>query len=185
MVTGRTRQSPDSLPFTRKEFSELAAECKTYAAELANFEPRRVNLQQCHRFNAWLSRLRRYEGLGVRLSGVRTARPVTRWQVAILTAVTWLVLTLALGARIDRLTSLFILNGTILFVLALYMMPERVVGTTIEEIEGRVLRVVRELDAMLAAGEMHFSEAAHHQVKSNLDAAALELRQQLDLAHRE
>lgn len=185
MVKDPSRQPNPSLPFTRKEFYDLAVACRAYATELADFDPRRVNLKQCHRFNAWLAHLKRFDRLGPRLASLQPARPVARWQVAILTGVLAGVLMLALAGRVERLALLFVLNSAILLVLMLYLAPERIVGTTVEEIEGRVLRVVRTLESMLAEDDQQFSQAAYFQVKANLEAAALELRQQLDLAHRD
>lgn len=185
MVKGRSAQSSAAIPFTRKEFYDLAVRCRDYATELAAFDPQRVNLKQCYQFNEWLRGLRRYERLGPRLASLRPARPVTRWQVAILAGIVGLLVYFFLLERGERLSPLLVLNGVILLFLTLYMMPERIVGTTVEEIEGRVLRVVKVLEAMLAEGEPAFTEAAYFQVKTNLEAAARELRQQLDLAHRQ
>jgi hypothetical protein len=66
----------------------------------------------------------------------------------------------------------------------LYFIPERVYGTTIELLEGKLLRVVDALDRLLTSGQVEFSEAAFFQVRENLEAARRELRQQIDLAHR-
>jgi hypothetical protein len=66
----------------------------------------------------------------------------------------------------------------------LYFVPERLYGTTVELLEGKVLRVVDELDRMLQANEIGFTEAAFFKVRDNLSAARRELREQIDLAHR-
>jgi hypothetical protein len=70
-------RSPPSAPrhLDRKAFYDLAAECRTYAAELANFDQDRVNLKECHRFNAWLAHLRHYDRLASRVAAISTARP--------------------------------------------------------------------------------------------------------------
>ena len=51
-------------------------------------------------------------------------------------------------------------------------------------IEGKVLRIVEMLEAILQKGDLGFTEAAYFQAKENLQAARTELRQQIDLAHR-
>lgn len=184
MVKSRSRQSQPAKPFQRKEFYALAAECRQYATDLASLDPRRVNLKECHRFNAWRARLLAYQTLGPRLASVERARPVARWQVAILAVASALVLALALAGRVDRIVSLVVFNSVVMLALFLYMTPEKLYGTTVEEIEGRVLRVVRELEAMLNEGDLQLTDAAWHQARANLESAALELRQQIDLAHR-
>ncbi|MCY4409618.1 MAG: hypothetical protein OXC27_04095, partial [Caldilineaceae bacterium] len=48
---------------TRKEFYELADQCRERALELALFDQSRVNRQQCRQFNLWLARLKTYDQL--------------------------------------------------------------------------------------------------------------------------
>ena len=50
-----------TVSLTRKEFYDLAEECRTYARELARFDQTRVNLRHCHTFNVWLTKLKRYD----------------------------------------------------------------------------------------------------------------------------
>lgn len=176
---------PDSLRFTGKDLYELAAYCRDYATELARYDPRRVILRECHQFNAWLLALRRYDHLEPYLRTIKPARPVSRWQVATLTLVAWILIYFFALARGAQTLSLFLLNGTVLLFITLYMLPERVFGTTIEEIEGKVLRVVLALEEMLSRGEIQLTEAAFFKARENLEAARLELREQIDLAHRE
>ena len=176
---------PTPLPFTRKEFYELSALCRDYATELAGRDPRRIHLAESRRMNTWLRQLKRHERLGPRIADIKAARPIARWQVATLTGVLWLLLYLYAATRGAQMTAILILNGSILLILAFYMIPERVFGTTIEGLEGKLLRVVEALEEMLVAGEMGFSEAAYFQARDNLAAAHAELRQQIDLAHRE
>lgn len=182
---GRSAQPLRPVRFTGKELYELAAGCRAYATELARFDPRRVILPQCHLYNAWLRSLHRYDRLQPMLRTLKPARPVARWQVATLTLIVWILLYLVAAGRGMQTLALFLLNGTVLVFLAYYMLPERLFGTTIEEIEGRVLRVVLHLEEMLANGEIVLTEAAFFKARENLEAAHRELREQIDLAHRE
>ncbi len=188
MAPGRTPATgaPSALlPFTRKEFYDLAADCRAYATELAGRDQRRVYVAECRRMNAWLQRLKRTERLGPRLATLQPARPIARWQVATLTGVIWIMLYLYASTRGAQVTATVLLNSSVLILLTFYMLPERVFGTTIEGLEGKLLRVVETLEAKLAAGEMGFSQAAYFQARDNLAAAHAELRQQIDLAHRD
>jgi hypothetical protein len=115
---------------------------------------------------------------------MRRARPVARWQVLTLSLVAFLLLYLAITPRVDRMVTVFLLNGMVLLFIAVVMIPERLYGTTVEEIEGKVLRVVLILEDLVTSGEAGFTEAAHFRVKEILEEARMELRQQLDLAHR-
>jgi hypothetical protein len=105
--------------------------------------------------------------------------------VATLTGLLWLLLYLFAVTRGHTLMATFVLNSSIFVLLAFYMLPQRVFGTTIEGLEGKLLRVVETLEAMLQDGEMDFTEAAYFQARDNLAAAHAELRQQIDLAHRD
>ncbi len=173
------------LPFTRKEFYDLAESCRAYATELAGHEQRHIRVAECRRMNGWLREIKRYERLGPRIAPIRPARPIARWQVATLTGVLWAIVYLYAATRGERVLALVMLNSALFVLLAFYMLPERLFGTTIEGLEGKLLRVVETLEQMLASEEMGFSEAAHFQVRDNLAAAHAELRLQIDLAHRE
>jgi hypothetical protein len=173
-----------TTPLTRKEFYELAEECRTYAGELARHEQSRVNLQHCHNFNAWLARIKRYERLGPVLAGMGAARPVARWQLILLGLLMGLILLLALPARLERGLSSALIYGYLFSLLLFYFVPERLYGTTIELLEAKVLRVVDALETILQAEDLGFTEAAFFKVKENLEAARRELREQIDLAHR-
>ena len=65
-----------------------------------------------------------------------------------------------------------------------FFVPERLYGTTIELLEGKVLRVVDALEHVLQSEELGFTEAVYFHVKEDLQASKQELRQQIDLAHR-
>lgn len=176
---------PSPRALTRKEFYDLTFVCRELAADLARLDPRRVNLQQCYRFNNWLAELRGYLPLRAGLAGMKGARPITRWQVGSLVLALWLVVWLAMLGRGDRMVHLLLLNGMVLLFVLMWMVPERVFGSTVEEIEGKVLRVVELLEELLVHGNLGMTEAAFFRAKQNLDQARLELREQLDLAHRE
>lgn len=180
----RHPSSPDPLHFDRKAFYALATECRTYAAELANFDQDRVNLKECHRFNAWLTHLRRYDRLAPRLAAMTMARPVARWQVVTLLVVVWVILALALPGVVSQQWYMLLLGGWLFTIVAVFFLPESLYGTTIELLEAKVLRVVDILLEMLDSGALEFTEAAFFKAKENLLAAKAELRQQIDLAHR-
>lgn len=171
-------------PLTRREFYQLAEHCRAYALELARYDQMRVDLQQCHKFNAWLPQLKSYDLLAPALRTLRPARPIARWQVMVVVAVLGFILLLALAPRAGRPFNSGISFSYLLTLLILYFVPERLYGTTIELLEGKVLRVVDALDALLNNGGLGFSEAAFFQAKANLEVARRELRQQIDLAHR-
>lgn len=182
--TLRRPHPPDLLHFDRKAFYDLAAACRVYAAELANFDQDRVNLKECYRFNAWLTHLRRYDRLAARLAPIAMARPVARWQIVTLLAVIWVLLALALPGVVNRQWYMVLLGGWLFTIVAAFFLPESLYGATIELVEAKVLRVVEILLEMLDSGELEFTEAAFFKARENLLAARAELRQQIDLAHR-
>jgi hypothetical protein len=179
-----TRTNNALTPLTRREFYRLTERCRAYALELARFDQTRVNLQQCHQFNVWLRELKQYEQLAPALRTLHPARPIARWQLLILGVVLGLVIWLALQARAYRLLSSSFVTTYVFFLFFFYFVPERFYGTTIELIEGKVLRIVETLEAILQKGDLDFTEAAYFGAKENLQAARTELRQQIDLAHR-
>ncbi len=179
-----TPEPAHPIPLTRKEFFDLAQFCRSYAQELASLDQSRVNLRQCHKFNGWLSRLKRYDMLSHRLQPITWARPIARWQILVLGIVFWLILWIALPGRIDRLLIMAILNGMVFLLLSLFFIPESLYGGTVEIIEGKMLRIVVALEEILQQNELQVSEAVFFQAKETLEQAHLELRQQIDLAHR-
>lgn len=172
------------LPLTRPEFYRLTERCHSYALELARHDQTRVHLQHCYQFNDWLRQLKRYDRLAPALRTLTPARPIARWQLLILGCLLGLVIWLALQARAYRLLASGFISSYALFLFLFYFMPERYYGTTIELLEGKVLRIVEALDSLLQHGDLGFTEAAYFQAKENLQAARTELRQQIDLAHR-
>jgi hypothetical protein len=172
------------VALTRKEFYDLAQQCRTYASELANHEPTRVSLRHCHEFNAWLAKVKSYDQLSKPLASLAGARPVARWQVMTLAAVVALLLLMATAGRVDRGLSTTLFYGCFFSLIILFFVPERLYGTTVEMLEAKVLRVVDALDALLFSRELGLTEAAFFRAKENLEAARRELREQIDIVHR-
>lgn len=173
-----------TVSLTRKEFYDLAEECRTYARELARFDQTHVNLRHCHTFNVWLTKLKRYDLLAQPLATLLPARPIARWQIVALAALIGAILLLALPGRMGRSFVTPFLYGYWLSLFLVYFIPERLYGTTIELLEGKVLRVVDTLDGLLATRDLGFTEAAYFRIKQNLEAARRELREQIDIVHR-
>ncbi len=186
LFKGSSRAQPQvgALPLTRKEFYDLAQECRDYATELARHEQSRVSLKHCHEFNAWLRRVKSYARLGTALAALAPARPIARAQVMTLGIVLGVVLMLAVAGRAERGFTTAFSYGFMFSLIMLYFVPERIYGTTIELLEAKVLRVVDSLEQILHAEDLGFSEAAYFRVKENLEAARHDLREQIDLAHR-
>jgi hypothetical protein len=178
------RPAPEPLPLTRNEFYRLASSCPAYAQELARLDPQRVNLRACHQFNDWLRHVRRYDLLAPGIRDVTFARPVARWQLAILGLLLMIALWLVLPGRVERTVFLLVVNSLMFMIISLFMLPESIYGTTVEMIEAKVLRVVLELEALLQHDALQFTDAAFFKARDNLEAARVELRQQLDAAHR-
>lgn len=180
------RPKPPAAPLSldRKAFYDLAASLPAYAADLANHDQHRVNLKECHRFNAWLAHVRRYDRIAPKVATLRAARPVARWQIVTLMVVTWVLMALLLPGRVSQQMYTIAIGSWLLTIVAAFFIPESVYGTTTELIEGKVLRVVDVLLEILNSGAMDFSEAAFFRTRENLLQARAELRLQIDLAHR-
>jgi hypothetical protein len=169
---------------TRKDFYEIAELCRDEALDLARYDQNRVNVAHCQRFNRWLRELKQYDRLENTLADLAPARPITRWHVIGVSLILWFALNFFLAPRLGTAGSQLTNLGAVVIVVILLIMPESIYGTTVELLEGKVLRVVETLEELLYSGEMEFTEAAFFQVKENLRAAREELRQQIDLAHR-
>lgn len=177
-------QNDPLTPLTRKELYSLSEKCRDVAFDLARQDQHRVSLKHCHEFNRWLPELKSYDLLAPGLTDLKAARPIARWQVMIISAVLILFLMVALPISQARSIRMFTLAISSLLLLGIYFIPERIYGTTIELVEGKVLYIVDQLDKQLSSGVLEFSEAAFHRVKQNLNEARSELRQQIDLAYR-
>lgn len=182
--TLRRLPPPTPLRLDRKAFYELAAECRAYATDLANYDQDRVDLKQCYRFNAWLAYVRRYDKLAPHIATLPAARPIARWQVVTLMVAVWLVMVLGLSGRVGQEWQTVLTSGWLLTIIAVFFIPESFYGTTTELLEAKVLRVVDALLEILNSGAMEFTEAAFFQARQNLLDARAELRLQIDLAHR-
>jgi hypothetical protein len=171
-------------PLTRKEFYDLTAVCRQYALDLARFDQHRVNLKECYKFNNWLNELRGYDQLAAPLRTLQPARPVARWQIMVLETVLWVIVAAALPNYVSRNVATVILFAFTLLIVSNLFFPESIFGTTIELLQGRVLRIVDALTHLLESGALEFTEAAYFHARENLQVAHDELRQQIDLAHR-
>lgn len=167
---------------TRKEFYQLAHDCRDYALRLATRDQDSVDRKVCHEFNRFRERVAAYDQLQQTATSLKPARPVTRWLVITITLAIWLVCVLIATLVLNNLLSAGLLLGlTTILIFSVLMIPPRVYGTSVEAVEGRVLVVVEKLQAMLQADELGFSEAAFFQVRDVLREANAELRQQVYL----
>lgn len=168
---------------TRKEFYRLAIECRERALDLARHDQHRVVPAQCGLFNSWLVELKKYDLLSASVGLIPAALPLTRWHLMGISGFLWLLVVWFAGEEMGVTGQRILGAGLTALLILLYFLPERLYGTTVELLEGKVLRVVETLEKMLQSQEMQFSEAAYFQVKENLQSARQELRQQIHLAH--
>ncbi len=168
---------------TRKEFYELANQCRERALELALFDQSRVNRQQCRQFNLWLARLKTYDQLAAGVQDISAARPITRYDLMAATVVLWLLSMILLREQVSVGGNRILAFGMWGLVILLYFLPESLYATTVELLEAKVLRVVEALEALLISQEMDVTEAVFFKIKENLNTARRELRQQIHLAH--
>ncbi len=168
---------------TRNEFYKLSRECREYALRLAKYDQRQVDRQVCNEFNLFLARVREYDRLQPVVAKIMPARPLTRAMVMIVYTVLNLVLMLLLSPALGRLGMSTALSIFGIGLLVIFFVPQGWYGTTVEQIEGKVLRVVQALQGILTSDALQLSEAVYFQVKELLDEAAAELRQQVFLAN--
>ncbi len=166
---------------TRKEFYQLAHDCREYAMRLATHDQDSVDRLVCHEFNRFRERVASYDPLQATAASLGKARPVTRWLVIIITLAIWLVCVLIATQFLTFLSAGLLLGLTTILIFTVLMIPPRVYGTSVEAVEGRVLVVVEKLQAMLQTDELGFSEAAFFQARDLLREANAELRQQVYL----
>lgn len=167
---------------TRKEFYDLAHECRDYALRLANYDQDSVNRALCKEWNAFLPRMRVYDSLRPSLAHLQPARGITRVIVLGSTLLAYFFIVLVVVRLIPRSASPLLLGISALLVLGVAMIPPAVYGTSVEAIEGRVLVVVEALEGLL--DQQQFTEAAYFEVRDTLRQAAAELRQQVSLNRR-
>lgn len=166
---------------TRKEFYQLAHECRDYAMRLATHDQNDVDRKVCHEFNRFREHVAAFDQLNVTAASLKPARPVTRLLVITITLGIWLICVLIATQLLDLLSAGLLLALTTILIFSVSMVPPRVYGTSVEAVEGRVLVVVEKLQAMLQADELGFSEAVYYQVRDVLREANAELRQQVYL----
>lgn len=166
---------------TRKEFYQLAHDCREYALRLATHDQDSVDRKVCHEFNRFRERVATYDQLEKTAASMEPARPVTRWLVITITLAIWLVCVLIATLVLTQLSAGLLLGLTTILIFTVLMVPPRLYGTSVEAVEGRVLLVVEKLQAMLQADELDFSEAVFFQVRDLLREANAELRQQVYL----
>ena len=169
---------------TRKEFYDLADQCRERALDLARFDQNRVNRQQCRRFNSWLAHLKTFDQLAPGLQDIRAARPITRYDLMAAACLLWLVSLLLFREQLGIAGNRVVALTTWALAALLYFLPESLYATTVELLEAKVLRVVDALEALLISQEMEVTEAVFFKIKENLNTARRELRQQIHLAHR-
>lgn len=166
---------------TRKEFYNLAKECRAYALRLANHDQDSVNRVLCLEWNQFLARMCSYDQLGPRLASLRLARPITRAMVLVGVLVIWLSM-VVVGIRVlPQFPGLLGLSISVTLIFVVFLIPPATYGTSVEAIEGRVLAVVEALQDILEHGDMQFSEAVYFQARDTLREASDELRQQVYL----
>jgi hypothetical protein len=170
-------------PLTRKEFYDLAQRCHEEAFELARHDQSRVNLTQCRRFNQWLVELKKYDQLAPHLKSISSASPINRWMVMAAALGIWLLAMIVFGQALGPQGARLLTFGATGTLILLYFLPESLYGTTIEMIEGKVLRIVETLEELLFSSKLEVSEAVFFKIKENLEEARRELRQQIHLAH--
>lgn len=168
---------------TRNEFYKLSRECREYARRLATFDQRQVDRQVCHEFNQFLTRVRGYDRLQAMAAKIAPARPLTRAMVLITYAVLNLVSMLLLSPLLGQLGTSVALSIFGIGLLVIFFVPPSLYGTSVEQIEGKVLRIVQALHGILEPNTLELTEAVYFQVKEMLDEAAAELRQQIFLAN--
>lgn len=169
---------------TRNEFYKLAHECRDYALRLATFDQDTVQRQVCAEYNLFLQRVRTYDKLREPLAVLKPARPITRAMVLVVVLAVWLFFSLC-GVRLWGSIALLGLGLSTTMIFLVFLIPAGAFGTTVAEVEGRVLVVVETLQHILANNEMGFTEAAFFAVRDVLQQAADELRQQVYLARAE
>lgn len=170
--------SPQAL--TRNEFYKLAHECHDLAQRLATHDQDTVNRAMCGEYNLFLHRVRNYDRLQAPLAQLRPARPISRSMVLIWLIAGWMIFSL-LGRQLPPVWYIVILSAAPFLILSLFFVPQSLYGTTIEQIEGRVLVVVQALQQILTSGEMNFTEAVYFVLRDVLQETADDLRQQVYL----
>ena len=170
---------------TRKEFYQLAGECRDYAMRLANYDPNAVNGTLCREFNLFRDRMLGYDQLHDTVLRLKPARPLTRGLVMAVVLAIWLLIVVITLRLLTQISGMLTLSLTLVVMLGSFIVPPALYGTSVEAIEGRVLAVVDRMLEMLEAGDLGFTEAAFFQVRDMLREANSELRQQVYLNRKQ
>ena len=164
---------------TRKEFYDLAHECRAYALRLATHDQDLVDRALCKEWNAFLLHVRAFDQLHPHLVQLQPARGITRAMVIGGTLLIYFFVVMVVTRLVPLGTTPLLLGVAALLLLGVVMIPPAMYGTSVEAIEGRVLVVVEALEGML--DQEQFTEAAYFVVRDVLRDAAAELRQQVFL----
>ena len=168
---------------TRNEFYKLSQECRDYARRLALHDQQKVERPLCLECNQFLARVQAYDALQGRLKGVRPARPITRGLVMTVFLIASFLLALLVLPAVSRGVMTGYSVAWPLLALGVFLVPPTFYGTSVEQIEGKVLRVVEALQAILEKNELDVTEAVFFMIKEVLDEAHNELHDQIYLAH--
>lgn len=166
------------VPLTRPLFYKLARRCRDFSAKLATRDHDVVDPEMCAEFNALLKEVQGYDRLAGPLASLRPARPITRQMVLGVTLVLWLLTLFFGGLVLAPIPWIVVLSWSSTAILLVLLIPQGVYGTTVVQIEGRVLAVVEAMQRLLASGEMGFTEAAFFQLRDLLEETAADLRLQ-------
>lgn len=164
---------------TRKEFYDLAHECRAYAMRLATHDQDTVDRAVCAEWNTFLQRIRTYDQLRPHLAQLQPARGLTRVMVVGGTLLVYFLLVMVVIRLVPQAATPLLLAGSSLLVFGSIMIPPAMYGTSVEAVEGRVLVVVEALESLL--DQEQFTEAAYYAVRDVLREAKAELRQQVFL----
>ncbi len=168
---------------TRNEFFKLSQECRDYARRLALHDQQRVERPLCLECNQFLARVQAYDLLQGRLKDVRPARLITRGLVLSVFLIASFLLAVVVLPSVSRAVLTGYSVAWPLLALGILIVPPTFYGTSVEQIEGKVLRVVEALQAILEKNELGVTEAVFFSIKEMLEEAHNELYQQVSLAH--
>jgi hypothetical protein len=168
---------------TRSEFYKLSQACRDYARRLALHDQQKVDRQLCLECNQFLAKLQAYDALQGPLRAIRPARLLTRGLVMTIFFVASFLVALLILPALSRGAVTFYSIAWPLLALGILLVPPSLYGTSVEQIEGKVLRVVEALQAILEKNELGVTEAVFFSIKEMLEEAHNELYQQVSLAH--
>ncbi len=168
---------------TRNEFYKLSQACRDYARRLAVHDQQKVDRQLCLECNQFLAQAQAYDLLRDGLKAIRPARPLTRGLVMTAFFIVSFLLALLILPGLSRDAMTFYSIAWPLVALGIFMVPPSFYGTSVEQIEGKILHMVEALQAILNKNQLDVTEAVFFTIKEMLDEAHNELYQQIYLAH--